>query len=254
MLDLLKQLVEPPASLFALALVGLVAGRRFRRAGRALVVLAMLALYLLSTPLVGHALLRALEAKTAEAQPAAAAPLAGEAPGAIVILSAGVAAADFAGTDAIVDALTLGRLRRGAALHRETGLPILLSGGPARGGTLTLAAVMAQSLRDDFGVAPAWLETRSSTTAENAIHSAAILRRAGIGRVYLVTQAWHLPRASQAFRRQGIGVVPAAAAYNFPAGPFGLSRLVPSASGLLRSRYALHEYIGRVWLALGGTA
>ena len=247
-MDIAKLLVEPPASLFLLALAGLVLALRFRRLGFGLVAVAAAALYALSTPIAGHALLRSLEAEVAAETVPAGAP-----PGAIVILSAGIQAADFAGSRITVDALTVDRLRRGAALHRETGLPVLLSGGLPRLGTQTLADMMAQSLRDDFRLAPQWLETRSTTTAENAIYSAEILSAAGIGRIYLVTQAWHLPRAQRAFNRQGIEVVPGAVAYEIADGRRLVARFIPAANALARSRFALHEYIGRVWLAFGGT-
>ena len=44
--------------------------------------------------------------------------------------------------------LTLDRLRAGAALHRRTGLPILVTGGSLQPDRPAIATVMADSLRD----------------------------------------------------------------------------------------------------------
>ena len=246
-MTIVKALIEPPAVLFILALLGLIVGLRFRRTGQALHITAALTLLLLSLPIVAHTLVRSLEAEIA----AAPAPV-GAAPGAIVILSAGVQATDFAGTRLNVDELTLDRLRRGAALHRETGIPILLSGGIPRPGGRALADLMATSLRSDFGIEPHWLETASRTTAENALYSAQILHVENIERIFLVTQSWHLLRAMVEFQRYGIEVFPVAAGYEIVHGQFTILHLIPSASALLRSRFAIHEYIGRAWYALQG--
>ncbi len=68
---------------------------------------------------------------------------------------------------------------------------------------------MAAALREVFGVPVRWLEGESRNTAENAHFSAAMLAGAGIERVALVSQAWHLPRASAEFERAGLEVVAA---------------------------------------------
>ena len=44
-----------------------------------------------------------------------------------------------------------------------------------------------------------WQEDRSADTWETAEFSAALLRPAGISRVYLVTQSWHMRRAMLAY-------------------------------------------------------
>ena len=151
-----------------------------------------------------------------------------------------------------VDALTLERLRQGARLHRKTGLPILVSGGVLRDGQPSMASIMAKSLIEDFGIASAWQETTSRTTRENALHSAQQLMQRSIHSAYLVTHAWHMPRARTVFERAGLSVRASATGFTLPPAPEHPSNYLPSVNGLQGSRYALHEWIGSVWYWLKG--
>jgi uncharacterized SAM-binding protein YcdF (DUF218 family) len=107
---------------------------------------------------------------------------------------------------------------------------------------------MAQALEQDFGVAPRWLEERSTDTHENAEFSAAILRAAGIERIYLVTHSWHMPRARAAFARAGLAVTPAPTVFT-DAPPWHIA-FAPSVTALRNSYYALHELLGGLWYRL----
>nr|WP_321161122.1 YdcF family protein [Herbaspirillum lusitanum] len=145
--------------------------------------------------------------------------------------------------------LTLARLQYAARLHRASGLPILVTGGKPDGSVESEAAVMARSLRDDFGVATRWQEQASDTTADNARLTAPILLGTGIQRVLLVTDAMHMPRAVRSFRAQGIEVIPAPTVF-FSSERLTLNDWLPGGEGLRRSNYALHEWIGMLWYAL----
>ncbi|MFT7885251.1 YdcF family protein, partial [Salmonella enterica] len=74
------------------------------------------------------------------------------------------------------------------------------------------AEQMKSALRD-FGVSAKWIESDSRNTLENARQTRKTLKQAGIERVYIVTHAWHMPRAKMAFQNAGLQVVPAATAY-----------------------------------------
>jgi len=173
-------------------------------------------------------------------------------PGAIVILSAGrrVYAPEF-GTETL-DELSLERVRYGALLARATRLPVLVSGGLGGEGRPSLAQLMADALRSDYGIAARWLESRSVNTAENAILSSEILRSAGIKRVILVTHAWHMKRANAAFIANGISVLPGPTAFYGPAGSEDslLRFFDPDVKSLRMSAFALHEIIGSQWYRL----
>ncbi|MCM8738538.1 YdcF family protein [Azospirillum sp. A1-3] len=148
------------------------------------------------------------------------------------------------------DALYLERLHYGAFLAGRTGLPLLVSGGLGDGGAVpSLAAIGRTTLERDFHLSDVRVEERSRTTAENARESAAIARAAGWRRVFLVTHAWHMPRAKAAFRAAGLEVVPAPTAF-VHGGGLEADALLPSPRALTRSAYALHEWIGRFWYAL----
>jgi uncharacterized SAM-binding protein YcdF (DUF218 family) len=145
--------------------------------------------------------------------------------------------------------LTLDRLRAGAALHRRTGLPILVTGGSLQPDRPAIATVMADSLRDDFQVPVAWVEDASIDTWENAAFSAEILKKQGIRSVYVVTQGWHMRRAMLAFRHTGLIVTAVPTWTETPIDPIA-GDFPPRALAWEWSYYALHEWIGCAWYAI----
>jgi len=144
-----------------------------------------------------------------------------------------------------VNAITLERLRYGARLARNTGLPIMVCGGGAADEEGAEATMMAEALNVDFGVKPTWLETHSATTAENARYGAEILKQAGIKRIILVTHAAHMRRALGYFTAEGLQVTPAPTAFLLPATPSHDSTFYPpSAGSAFAGWYAAHEWAG----------
>lgn len=240
----LTAIVLPPTSLVLLALLGLWWARRARALGLAVAAAALLGLLALSTGVAAHALIRTLE-------PAPLADAAAAHAQAIVILGGGRnrGAPEWGGET--VRTTTLQRLRFGARLARATGLPVLVAGGKPGGGRRAEADLMRDLLRDELGVAPRWVEAASETTEENARFSAAWLRSAGIERVLLVTEAWHMERARLAFERHGLKVTAAPTGYLGQA-PFRLLHLVPNAESLRIAHLALREWLGIAWYRLRG--
>jgi uncharacterized SAM-binding protein YcdF (DUF218 family) len=244
---LIRYLVMPPINLLLLIALGYLLRRRWPRAGRFISRFAIVTLLVISTGAGSLLLVTPLENMTA---PLAEANGAGAQ--AIVVLSAGMvdAAPEYAGQDA-PDPVTLVRLQYGAWLQHRTGLPLMVSGGivPGTPSSGSLGAMMARTLREDFKTPVAFIEDKSETTEQNAVYSARMLKNAGIKRVLLVTHAMHMPRSREAFVREGIEVSDAPTMFYSRArwSPFSL---IPSANGLYRSYYAMHEWVGLVWYRL----
>lgn len=239
-----KTLLAPPANMFVLAMLGWLLKGRWPRFGRALMVGSFLGLYALSTPLVGGALSRSLQTVPA----LAAGDFAGDA-GAIVVLSGGLyTKAPEYGADT-VDKISLERIRYAARLHRQTGLPLLTTGGTFDPDQIPQGEAMANALARDFEVPVRWVEPWAVNTFHNAQRSAAILHAEGIEKIYLVTSATHMLRAMEAFEAVGFAVVPAPTGFS-PAYAFAPEDLIPSARGLGDSTYGFYEWIGRLWYRL----
>ena len=222
------------------------------RLGRLLTRAALAGLLVLALPAVGNALLISLERLPSPGMVNQDATRQGAAPGAIVVLGAETrdtrSLADGApGSD--LGPLSLERVRAAAALHRRTGLPILVSGGIVSVEPVAVGTVMAQSLADDFGAPPRWVETRSRNTWENARFSADLLRAAGIDKVYVVTHAWHMPRALLAFRRAGIEPVPVPVRLDAWQ-PLTWRQFIPATSAWQLSYFGFHEWIGLAFYGL----
>lgn len=229
-------LILPPSSLLLLGLAGIWIGLKHPKTGRALTTLSLTTLLIFSLPVTGNALLKSLEKQLSisstqikEVQ-------------AIVILSGGINsnASEYANKDT-VNRATLERLRYGARMQQETGLPILVTGGAPFGGTPE-ADPMAATLKDDFHANVIWIENHSKDTAENAEYSATILKQHGVYRIALISQAWHLPRAVSLFQKQGLTVYPAPTAYTNDV--HKALKWLPNASALENSAIALKEYLG----------
>lgn len=238
-------LLLPPLDLLLVAGLGCWLRRRWPRAGLLLAAAALALLLALCTKAGALLLVAPLENRS---EPLAADRL--PAAQAIVVLGGGRigAAPEYGGRDS-PGLTTLARLRYAAHLQRASGLPLLVSGGSPDGAAESEAAVMARSLRADFGVPVRWLEQGSDNTAENARYAAAQLRHAGVRRVLLVTDALHMPRSRAAFVRHGLEVVAAPTVF-FSRQPLTALDFFPDGEGLRRSHYALHEWIGLLWYRL----
>lgn len=124
----------------------------------------------------------------------------------------------------------------------------LLSGGDGNLGQngAEEATVLKQQLVD-WGVEPARLivEDRSRNTRENAVESAAILRREGWTKILLVTSAFHMPRALGCFRAVGLEPATLAVDLRSDQSPKGLADLLPRTKSLHTSAAALRELAGQ---------
>ncbi|MES9962564.1 MAG: YdcF family protein [Candidatus Sedimenticola sp. 20ELBAFRAG] len=239
----LKTLIIPPGGLVILGLIGLMMSRRFL--GKLLLLITLAALYLLSTPFISRELIGYVET----VPPLNMARLKDRAPQAIVVLggSRHPGAPEYNRKDTIGSSL-LERLRYAAWLSRQTGLPVIPSGGSGADEGEPEADMAKEVLEREFSGKVIAVENRSRTTWGNAHMTGELLDRLMIERVLLVTHAWHMPRAMEAFKQAGISVTPA------PTGFQRRSKIettmydwLPRASSLELSSIAIHEQLGSLW-------
>ncbi len=234
---ILASIVLPPGPSIVLLLLALLF--RHSKTRRVCLILGVGSLYLSSIPATSDWLRSRLETSPTVSLEHIAAE-------AIVVLGADRRhdAPEYGGDT--IGGLGLERLRYAASLHKKTRLPILASGGAVEGEERSEAELMRGILKE-FGVEVDWTEAESHNTYENALFSSRLLKGLGIGEILLVTHAWHMPRAREAFEQAGLRVIPA------PTGAMGRNRpmdvldWLPKASALQMSYLATHEMLGCWW-------
>ena len=242
----LSSLVMPLAFLPLLGLLGLVLIARRKRSGWVLSAAAFAGLWLLSCQGTAVWLARAA---LPQYPPVTAMQLKGAKVQAIVVLGGGMYPQAPEYGAAQPGPATLARLRYGIWLSKQTGLPVAFTGGTgwAAGAGIkpTEAEVAARVALEEFGFTLRWLEYKSRDTSENARLIAPLLKRDGITRIALVTDALHMPRAVVEFEPTGLVVTPATMGYVLPTKSSVLQWL-PTVDGLADSTRVIHEVLGRL--------
>jgi uncharacterized SAM-binding protein YcdF (DUF218 family) len=217
------------------------------RTARALALLGLATLWIPSTGAVAGRMLAPLE----RAYAAPASTLRAEA---AVVLAGSVDLARSA-----PDRLEFGdapeRILAGAELVRKgRARRLIIAGGS--GDPLRPEASEADLLARfalDLGVPPRaiYVQSKGRTTEEDARHTAGFLKDSGIGRFFLVTSAYHMPRAVAWFRKAGADPIPYPVDYRATPQHADLARYTPTASSLRNATLALHEYGGYAayWLS-----
>jgi len=247
LVKIIQPLLMPPAIMILLILVGLILLRWSQRYGKVLIISGALLLVAASLPIITNPLVTAMEnipalnkeqMKTSDA-------------GAIVILGGGsyLDAPEYGGDT--VSTKTLERIRYGAYVHRQTGLPVLVTGGRVFEYIKTAeATLMKKVLETDFQTPVKWTEDRARTTWENAQYSQQTLKQEKINRIILVTHALHMPRSVMSFEAAGFEVTPAPLAYHSRIDGFSVSDFLPRARAMNNLSYLMHEVIGILWYRL----
>jgi uncharacterized SAM-binding protein YcdF (DUF218 family) len=262
---IIAALIVPPGG-FALGMVlGVIIALRRRTLGLSIVGLAVAAFFFATIPVIANRLQSSIETAIPPWKPEVkpkvepistsdpALPLSSgvpQRPGAIVIMGGGSVRGALEYGGETLKAQTLRRVRYGARLARQTGLPVLVTGGTPPDGKKGEAALMAESLREDFNVPVRWVEDRSKDTSENASYTIPILRKAGIDTAVLVTDITHMPRALREFESRGFRVIPAATNYHASTPHLVWTDFMPSISAFDTSCEVSHEWLGRIWQTL----
>jgi len=239
--QLLGALILPPLVYLLPALTAVLCLRRRPRLQYGVLGMMALLAYLLSLPVTAVWLNGWLERypplSVAQARQAQA----------IVVLGGGIKPAPEYGGNVLSGAANQ-RLQYAAWLARQTGLPLLLSGGAPQGGEPE-AVVMARVLQQHYGLSARWLETASRTTQENALFSQPLLARDGVQRIVLVTQTWHMSRALPLFEQSGLRVLAGATGYVRYDGQ-GLVLWLPSGAAMQETHQALREFVGMLYYTI----
>jgi uncharacterized SAM-binding protein YcdF (DUF218 family) len=253
---LISEFLLPTTASLALLIAGIVLlwlGRR-QRLARLLVTIGTGVLLLSSYTPVADAFLGSLEYRYPPLHPRPvldrAIQQAGGTPKWIVVLGGGhVLAPSFPANVQIGDS-ALFRLVEAIRLQRELpGTRIILSGGV--GGRTKHADILGQ-VAQVLGVPPdGYVLDRTAWDTEQ--EAANLARQIGQEPFFLVTSAFHLPRAMALFRRQGLRPIAAPAHHlslNSPG--VGIQELFPGPYAQGKVNAGVHEYLGMLWSRLRG--
>lgn len=242
----LSRLIEPFALLALLHLLALVRlgwGRAqgAERPGYRAVFATALLLYLSCSPLVAH---------WAESTLTQFAPVevdASKLPPHLVVLAGGLNGQQ----KKRLSSYSLDRCLAAYNVYRDRRCRIYASGGhvPVNEPQGKPEAVyMAEFLRD-LGVHPRdlELETRSTTTYENAVETAQLLKARGVEEIALVTDTIHLYRSRLCFESQGIQVREVPATPVSTSFSFQIRDLIPSPGAAKTLNRVAHEWLGVLW-------
>ena len=241
--NLISAFLLPPLNLFILTLFGLLIWRTRPAAAKLLISTSFLILWLISTPFFSECLLRTLET------PPAVFTDEEHTADAIIVLGGSIYAnaPEYEGDTVSSD--TLARLRYAAKITKDLNKPLLLSGGAPLGNNISEAMLMKSVLTQELNTPVEWIENHSNNTFENAHFSYNLLQKYGIKRIYLVTHAWHMPRAKQTFETAGFKVIPAAMGYT-TRHKVNMLAFLPNAGALQNSQIFAHEVLGILWYKL----
>ena len=236
----LKGMLMPPFTQILLLLFAWKIRHRATKISWTVCFIAVFSLWILSTPMVATFLAGTLE----QNQALSSRQLEGVQADAIVILSSSQNEYTPEFGEPVSGNEQLCRVRYGAFLQRQTGLPVLLSGGSVRGNEQrSLAETMAYDFENGYGQKASWLEKNSRTTAENARYSYNILATENKTTILLVTSSLHMMRAKWTFEQVGFNVLPSPTNF-IDRDSLNFNSFIPSANGLELSSEVIHEWLG----------
>ncbi len=241
--QLISALILPPTGPLLVGLIGLLLWRV--RFGRELVIFSLLVQLGLSMPVTAEWLFDRLQTES----PYDPSQWQEHPPQAIVVLGAGRYrnAPEYHGDTASLRMLS--RLRYAAKLARESGLPVIASGGTPDGDGTAEADIAREILSRELGVKVLAIDNSSHNTWENAGNVIVLMRSNQLRQVILVTDAAHMPRTLYAFEQQGVKPIPAPINFEYRDAqqrPFYL-RIQPSEYAAMNTALALHEILGNLW-------
>lgn len=253
MYQFLSALVQPFPLLYLLGAIGLVVLWRNRvetRRRLLWVTVPFVILGIASMPIVGYLAIGSLEWRY---PPQDDVP---EGTEAIVVLSGYVRPPSNSVPEVELGAETLLRCLHAARLHHQ-GKPCKMVASGGKVDPSVPGPTLAQAMRDFLvgqGVPKGDLltEDQSRTTYENATLTRRLLSQHGISKIVLVTSASHMQRAEGCFRAVGFQVTPSPCDYHATRFAWSASSLLPNPHAAVNVEFAVHEWLGVVWLRIQG--
>jgi uncharacterized SAM-binding protein YcdF (DUF218 family) len=243
----LEALFLPPSGLITLGIIGLLFG--FTKSGRQLLGISMLLLYLMSTSYVSAW----MNSRLTYQYPAVDPELlkSDDAPQALVVLGGGYYGESVEYGNTAIGPFFAERIRYAAWLAKQSELPVIVSSGKSD------APAAVRILKEEYGVENVTHESKSWTTDDNASNLRQLLKEQEVGKIGVITHAWHMPRAMWSLESYEIDAtaLPMGLLYKMPAmGDY--NSWLPSMASLVRSRNVMHEFFGLLWyqmMAMGET-
>lgn len=231
-----------PPGIFVILLLGMVVWLWKSSRRPAVVLLAVsLLLYLSMTSVVSDLLIGSLERQYT--QPSAV-------EGDVIVILGGGATSGTPDLDGQgnMSGPAANRLLAAARLYRQTGLPVIFSGGQVYADSGNEADIARRQLIG-LGIPAEDIlpENRSLNTEQNAVNTAALMQEHGFSRPVLVTSAFHMPRSMVQFEHAGLTPQPFPVDY-LASRPMSLyfNKFTPSAGAVSTTGLALKEYLGLV--------
>ncbi len=239
-------------------IVSFILFRRFPKFIRIMLLISTVFLYLMSTKFGVHYFGKMLYPERAKIYPALSLtdlPKIDPKTTAIVVLGYGrYAKAPSYGRRDIISSNGLVRVRYAARLHKKTGAPLLLTGNSGGGNQkVSEAQLMQEVLNEDFGITEnILLETKSSSTYENAKFSTSILKANNITTIILVTHRGHMSRAMKVFQQLPFKIIPAPLGIIWEETILKPSAFIPAPGYLDTNTYYWRQFIAKTYYSLSG--
>jgi len=246
-LNCLKTWILPPGCNILISMIGFFLYKFYQRIAIFFILLGTLSLWLFSAPIVAYNLIEQLQNQYPVLDPAT---ISIDKNSAILVLGAGDDVNVEENNRHTVSDIELNRLRYAAYLYKKTHLPIIVSGGYVNGSLDSEADLMANALNDNFNITNIIKEDGSTNTAEESKMMVPILKKHNFTKVYLITNAWHMPRSMALFKQQHINVTAAPMGYKVYDHRYSLLSYLPDMQALFTTKTAIHEYIGFLWIRL----